>query len=80
MSRNGKSMDIQKGTSPPNRDVNATQRVTLALTLRARKMTYESIAAQCGFANASSCRKAVMRELDRCVVKDVTALRMEELD
>jgi hypothetical protein len=43
-------------------------------------MTYDAIAKQCGYSNASACRKAVMRELDRCVVKNVEALRTEELD
>jgi hypothetical protein len=43
-------------------------------------MTYEAIAAQCGYANASSCRKAIMRELERTVVRNVEALRLEELD
>jgi len=75
-----KNMDIQRGTNPPNRDVNATNRCTLAIKLRAMKMTYEAIAAQCGYANASSARKAVMRELDRCVIKNVEDLRTEELD
>lgn len=75
-----KNLDIQRGTNPPNRDVNATNRCTLAIKLRAMKMTYESIAAQCGYANASSARKAVMRELDRCVIKNVEDLRTEELD
>jgi hypothetical protein len=43
-------------------------------------MTYEAIAKQCGYSNASACRKAVMRELDRCVVKNVEELRTEELE
>lgn len=67
-------------TNPPTRDPNAVQRVTLAVKLRATRMTYEDIAKQCGFSNASACRKAVMRELDRCVVKNVEALRTEESD
>lgn len=69
-----------RGTNPPTRDANAAQRVALAIKLRSTKMTYESIAVQCGYSNASACRKAVMRELDRCVVKAVDELRLEELD
>src|SRR5437879_3828256 len=69
-----------KNTNPPTRDVNAVQRVELAIKLRATKLTYEVIARQCGYSNASACRKAVMRELDRCVVKNVEALRTEEMD
>src|SRR5712691_2840619 len=76
----GNGVSPQRVTNPPTRDVNAAQRVSLAVQLRSRKMTYESVAKQCGYSNASSCRKAVMRELDRCVVKDIEALRTEELD
>ncbi len=75
-----KAVSHQRVTNPPTRDVNAAQRVTLAVQLRAKKMTYEEIAKQCGYSNASACRKAVMRELDRCVVQSVEALRIEELD
>lgn len=75
-----KPMSSLRGTNPPTRDANAAQRVALAIKLRSTKMTYESIAAQCGYSNASACRKAVMRELDRCVVKAVDDLRLEELD
>jgi|SRR5579872_1511231 len=78
MKKNNKNTDTQRGTNPLNRDVNAAQRATMAVQLRATKMTYAAIAQQCGFANASSCRKAIMRELDRCVVRDVETLRLEE--
>src|SRR5690348_429229 len=75
-----KDLSHQRGTNPPTRDVNAAQRVALAVKLRSTKMTYEAIARQCGYSDASACRKAVMRELDRCVVQNVEALRLEELD
>jgi hypothetical protein len=75
-----KNLSHQRGTNPPTRDVNAVARVDLALRLRATKMTYDNIAKQCGYSNASACRKAVMRELDRCVIKDVEALRTEEAE
>lgn len=52
----------------------------MAVQLRASKMTYEKIAAQCGYANASTARKAIMRELNRTVVKNVEHLRYEELN
>lgn len=74
------SQSLQRRTNPITRDVNAVQRVELAIKLRATKMTYEAIARQCGYSNASACRKAVMRELERCVVKNVEALRTEELE
>lgn len=79
-----KKSDTQRGThapkkdAPQTRDLNAASRVALALKLRATRMTYEQIAQQCGYANASSCRKAILRELDRVVVRNVEHLRMEE--
>src|SRR5579859_7810543 len=76
----GKTLSSQKGINPPTRDVNAVQRVALALQLRSTKMTYAEIAKQCGYATTDAARKAVMRELDRCVVRNVDLLRNEELD
>lgn len=76
MSRNRRSMDTQR---VPNRDINAAQRAVHALALRAQKLTYEEIALRVGYGSASACRKAVMREMDRCVVKQVETLRSEEL-
>lgn len=76
MSRNRESRDNQR---VPNRDINAAQRAVHALSLRAQKLTYEEIASKTGYSSASACRKAVMREMDRCVVKNVESLRSEEL-
>lgn len=70
----------KKDRNPQTRDVNAVQRVSMALKLRAEKQTYAVIAQMCGYSNASACRKAVMRELDRCVVSNVEELRAEEMD
>jgi len=75
-----KDVSSLRGTNPPTRDPNAVQRVSLAVKLRATRMPYDSIAKQCGYANASACRKAIMRELDRTVVKNIEALRSEEMD
>lgn len=85
MAENREASDTQRGThvpkpdNPQKRDINAAQRVALALKLRAAKMTYEQIAAQCGYADRSSARKAIMREIDRVVVSNVEQLRREEL-
>ena len=62
-----------------NRDVNAANRATLAVQLRASQMTYEEIAKRAGYSGPSACRKAIMRELDRTVVKNVDELRTQEL-
>lgn len=78
MSRNRNN---QGGTNAPhNRDANAAQRAAMAVKLRSMKMTYEDVAKQCGYANASSCRKAILRELERTVVENVDELRKEECE
>jgi hypothetical protein len=74
------SKGVKSPSNPPTRDVNAVVRVDMAIKLRATKMKYEDIAKQCGFPSAQACRKAVMRELNRVVVRDIDALRTEELD
>lgn len=62
------------------RDVNAATRVEMALKLRAKRMTYEEVARECGYASRGACHDAVMRELARRVDGSVDALRNEELD
>lgn len=62
------------------RDVNAAVRVEQAIEMRAKKHTYEEIALKCGYASRGACHDAVMRELNRRVVTNVDALRLEELD
>lgn len=73
-------MTKQGVQSPPLRDVNAARRVALALDLRAKKMRYQDIAAQCGYGSAGAAHKAVMRELERTVSTDVEKMRREELN
>lgn len=63
----------------PYRDINAATRAAMAISLRAQKLTYEVIAERTGYGSASACRKAVMREMDRVVVRNVDALRNEEI-
>jgi hypothetical protein len=70
--------EMQSVQNPPKRDVNATNRVALALELRAKKLTYQEIANQCGYGSAGAAYKAIQRELDRVVVEKVEALRKEE--
>ena len=62
----------------PKRDVNAAQRATIAVGLRAKGLTYAEIYPQAGYANESSCRKAIARELDRVIVTNVDELRNTE--
>lgn len=62
-----------------NRDVNAGVRAAMALKLRTSKLTYDSIAKQCGYASPGAARKAVQREMQRVIVTNVEELRHEEL-
>lgn len=64
--------------TPKNRDANASQRAALAVSLRAKKLTYEEVALAAGYNSASACRRAILRELDRVVVENVEELRKEE--
>jgi hypothetical protein len=65
---------VQNDQNPQLRDVNASQRANLAVKLRAQKVKYADIARMCGYGSPGAAHKAVMRELDRCVVKNVEAL------
>jgi hypothetical protein len=62
-----------------NRDVNAAQRAKTALELRAQMLTYDQIATRCGYATRDAARKAILREMDRVIVKNVEELRDTEL-
>ncbi len=61
-----------------NRDANAAARTTLAVQLRAQKLTFDEIAHRCGYASPGACRNAIQRELSRTVVENVEELRREE--
>lgn len=76
----GKDMTKHGVQNPQKRDVNAAQRVALAVKLRAQKVKYEDIARMCGYGSAGAAHKAVMRELQRTVVTNVDELRREELE
>ena len=78
--RNDRKRENQGVINAPVRDVNAAQRASLAVKLRAQKVKYDDIAKSCGFANAGAAHKAVMRELNRTISEDVETLRKEELD
>ncbi len=62
-----------------NRDVNAATRAATALKLRAELITYDEIARRCGYASPSAARKAILREMDRTIVRNVEELRDAEL-
>ena len=74
MSEHGK-----KNPKGKTRDVNAAQRAQLALRLRAQRLPWDVVAAQAGFASKGAAHNAVMRELQRNIVKDVELARQEEL-
>lgn len=63
-----------------NRDVNAAHRASLAVQLRAQRLTFDEIAKRTGYASPGACRNAIQRELERTVSTNVDELRIEELD
>jgi hypothetical protein len=73
---NKKRNENVKGNTP--RDINAAQRVQLALSLRAQKKSYDEIAALAGYASRGAAHNAVQRELERSIIEDVAELRREE--
>lgn len=76
MSRNRPNNATQ---SIQRRDMNAAERVALALKLRAARQTYDQIAAACGYDSRGSAYKAVQRELQRNISANVEEMRREEL-
>ena len=69
--------DNARGTT--TRDVNAAQRVQTALKLKLEGHNWDSVAAQAGYQSRGSAHHAVMRELERCITRDVTELRDQQL-
>ena len=61
------------------RDVNAVTRVHTAIQLYAQHLSWDDIAARAGYASRGAAHNAVMREMDRVVVKDIDELRTQEL-
>jgi hypothetical protein len=62
----------------PNRDVNAAQRVQLALKCKAAGMTLDEIAAQAGYGSRGAAHNAIKRELQRNMVPNVEEMRAHE--
>lgn len=62
-----------------NRDVNATNRALEAVRQRTQGKTYQTIADEVGYASPGACRDAIMRELQRCALKDVGEYRAEQM-
>lgn len=79
MTRNKTNQGVRSNENPLTRDVNAVNRVALALKMRSSKAMYSEIAAACGYGSAQAAHKAVQRELQRVVVENVDELRREEM-
>lgn len=67
-----------KGTTPPTRDLNAAQRVQLALQFRALGLTWDEVAAQAGYESRGAAHNAVRRELQRNISPQVEEMRQHE--
>lgn len=78
MPKKPEKQSVQNGSVV--RDVNAAQRASLAVKLRAQKAKYDDIAKLCGYGSAGAAHKAVQRELGRTIATNVEELRREELD
>jgi hypothetical protein len=61
------------------RDVNAAVRVQQALKLKLEGMTWEDVAALSSYTSRGAAHHAVMREIGRCITKDATELRDQQL-
>ncbi len=61
------------------RDMKASLRAARAIELRGRRMTYQQIAVQLGYADRQSCQRAVQRALNRMIVGNMEEMRREEL-
>ena len=61
------------------RDVNAANRVRMALQLRAQRLPWEEVAARAGYSSKGAAHNAVMRELQRTISGDVEVWLNEEL-
>ncbi len=61
------------------RDANAALRAARAVQLRTQGLTYEQIAAECGYSDRASAWNAVQGELSRIVAEPVDILRKLEM-
>jgi len=64
---------------PATRDINAATRVQTALKLKIEGMTWDEVAANAGYGSRGTAHRAVMREFERCISKDVDELRTMQL-
>jgi hypothetical protein len=64
----------------PRRDVNAAERVAVAIGLFKQRLTYDEIAQRCGYSDRSAARKAIQREMQRRIVPNIDEYRAQELD
>lgn len=61
------------------RDVNAAERVAMAIELFKQRLTYDEIAKRCGYADRGSAYNAIQREMERRIVPNIDAYRQQEL-
>lgn len=71
--------DATQGSTILTRDANAAVRVAAAIKCRQQGWTYQRIAAQCGYYDASDARKAIQRELNTIVAQSVEEWRNDHM-
>jgi len=64
----------------PRRDVNAAERVAMAIELLKQRLTYDEIARICGYSDRKSAWNAIQREMQRRIVPKIDEYRAQELD
>lgn len=62
------------------RDVNASERASMAIDLLKQRLSYDEIARRCGYSSRSAAWTAIQRELKRRIHPKVDEYRQQELD
>lgn len=62
------------------RDVNASERASVAIDLLKQRLSYDEIAKRCGYSSRSAAWTAIQRELKRRIHPKIDEYRAQELD
>jgi hypothetical protein len=63
-----------------HRDVNAAERVYMAIDLLKQRLSYREIAQRCGYASGGAAYNAIQREMKNRIVPKIDEYRIQELD
>jgi len=74
------SSEQPKTQGVKRRDVNAAERVYMALDLLKQRLSYREIASRCGYASGGAAYNAIQREMKQRIVPKIDEYRAQELD